>query len=47
MSSFHPGPPYFFICKKCKHRFSRKVRIGMLCPSCKSLHVEEDRSVAK
>ncbi|MDF3936846.1 hypothetical protein [Pseudomonas citronellolis] len=47
MSAFHPGPPYFFICRKCAHRFSRSLKLGLFCPACKSLRVEMDRSIRK
>ena len=34
-----PGPPYFFRCRKCGHTFSRHIRVGLICPLCKSLRV--------
>ncbi len=47
MSGFVDGPPYFFRCKKCEHRFTRAVRLGLLCPKCHSMRVEKDRLVSK
>lgn len=42
MPAFFPGPPYFFICHKCGHRFTRRIRLGLFCPRCKSLSVGKD-----
>jgi Zn finger protein HypA/HybF involved in hydrogenase expression len=42
LSTFFPGPPYFFVCHKCGHRFIRRIRLGLICPKCKSLSVGKD-----
>jgi len=47
MAGFYPGPPYFFICKRCRHRFMRRINLGLFCPSCYSLKVRTDGWVRK
>lgn len=47
MSGFRPGPPYFFVCKKCGHTFVRDRRFALFCPLCKSFRVVEDPRVLK
>lgn len=47
MRGFFPGPPYFFVCLACSHRFRRDIRFGLFCPACKSLRVRADPSVRK
>lgn len=32
-----PGPPYLFACRRCKHRFTRRIRWGLCCPRCLTL----------
>lgn len=47
MAGFVSGAPYFFICRKCKTQFQRKIKFGIICPKCKSLQVVSDKSVCK
>lgn len=47
MPAFIPGPPYFFVCLACGHRFRRDIRFGLFCPACKSIRVMTDYSVRK
>jgi Zn finger protein HypA/HybF involved in hydrogenase expression len=47
MSGFRPGPPYFFVCKKCEHTFIKERRFALFCPACKSFRVAEDLRVRK
>lgn len=34
-----PGPPYFFLCRSCGHAFRRSIKLGLICPNCRSLRV--------
>ncbi|CAH0534086.1 hypothetical protein VST7929_01987 [Vibrio stylophorae] len=47
MPGFFPGAPYFFVCKSCGHKFCRKIKLGIMCPKCKSLKVQSDLPVCK
>lgn len=31
------GPPYLFSCRRCRHRFVRRIPWGMCCPHCLAL----------
>lgn len=41
------GPPYFFLCRQCGHRFQLRTPIAFLCPQCRSLRIETDHSMKK
>jgi|GEM_PF-2311260 len=47
MSGFMAGPPYHFVCKKCGHRFTRMINIGVFCPKCFSFKVVIDPIIQK
>ncbi|MBS0213282.1 MAG: zinc ribbon domain-containing protein [Proteobacteria bacterium] len=47
MNHVFAGPPYFYLCRKCSHRFSLMVKLGLICPKCHSLDVIADPFVVK
>lgn len=47
MPHFFPGPLYHFCCRRCAHRFTRSIKLGLLCPKCFSLRVVHDWRVLK